>query len=247
MIDGKPLALEQAVVKPGGAKQNAPAQTFKIKGVADEIRVTCVGDSNTQRGYPRILQNLLGKGWKMENCGIGAATLIEGTLRPYHKMKHYQTALASDPDYVIIMLGTNDASPRWWTDSRKTTFKGDLLPEFKSRYLTLIDSLQALESKPQIILAIPLSVYPERAPKQHKESAQGRKKNLQNDIIPIIQEIAKEKGLPLVDLQAHMGNTPELSADGVHLTKEGYTKMCAAFRDELLKPAKKPNRKKKKK
>ena len=63
--------------------------------IAKDKIVACVGDSNTQRGYPITLQEQLGLGWQTINCGIGAASVIDGTFRSYHKMKQYQSALSS--------------------------------------------------------------------------------------------------------------------------------------------------------
>ena len=219
LIKGKPLAPQQSAI-------TVPAA---------ERRIACVGDSNTQRGYPSMLQKKLGGSWKAVNCGIGAATVVEGSLRPYHDMKHYQNALSSNPDYVIIMLGTNDANPRWWdAPNRKTTFDGTVAEEFRSRYLALIDAFQVLESKPQVILAIPLPVFPERTREMHRENARARRDNLVGKVVPIIESIAKEKNLPLVDLQSILAENEKDTIDGVHYSQVGYGKMCEAFKKQLL-------------
>jgi len=188
--------------------------------------VACVGDSNTERGYPEILQQQLGDNWTALNCGIGTATLLDGTLRPYHKMKQYTQVLKSKANVVIIMLGTNDANPKWWDNKRKTDFKGTAAEEFKSRYLTLIKNLQAMDSKPRLILALPLPVFPDKAPPAKRDNAAGRNANLVNKVIPLIREIATEHKLTLVDIHSHMAGTRNLSVDGVHFNNEGYTKMC---------------------
>jgi lysophospholipase L1-like esterase len=195
--------------------------------------VACVGDSNTQRGYPKTLQEQLGKGWQTVNCGIGAATVIDGTFRPYHKMKQYQKALSSNANYIIIMLGTNDANPRWWTKDRKTDFKGSLEEEFKANYLKLIEILSALKSKPTIILAVPLPIFPDKAPQKNKKNTNGRKANFNKCMVPIIKAIAKEKKLALVNIQELLANDESLSTDGVHFNKAGYTKMSQAFAEKL--------------
>ena len=53
-------------------------------------------------------------------------------------------------------------------------------------------------------------------------------------MLPLILAIAKEKNLPLVDIQAHMVGSEKMSVDGVHFNNDGYTKMCKAFRTMLL-------------
>ena len=200
--------------------------------------VACVGDSNTQRAYPAILQKQLGSDWKTINCGIGAATVVDGTFRPYHKMKQYQQALSTKADFIIIMLGTNDANPRWWTKDRKSDFKGTFQEEFKKRYLDLIASFKKLESKPRLILAVPLPIFPKKAKEANRDNTAGRNKNFNEIIVPIIREIAEKEKLPLVDIQKQLSKDEKLCTDGVHFNKEGYAKMSSAFAEKLKELAK---------
>jgi lysophospholipase L1-like esterase len=177
-----------------------------------------------------MLQKAMGKGWVIVNCGKGAATVIEGTLRPYHKLPQYQKALTSNPNVVIIMLGTNDANPKWWDDvKRKTSFDGTPAEEFKSRYLALIDSFQKLPTQPRIILATPMPIFPEVNNKQA-----GRRLHLINDVIPIIHQISKERQVELVDLQTEMKDQKSNCRDGVHYNKAGYLAMAKRFKDAII-------------
>jgi acyl-CoA thioesterase-1 len=202
-----------------------------------EIRVVCVGDSITAGSYPGLLGEMLGEGWVIIKCGKGAATVIEGTLRPYHKLSEYQKALSADPDVVVIMLGTNDSNPKWWDDpQRKTSFSGTPAEEFKARYLTFINSFAALPSAPQILLATPMPVFPEKDSREAmREERIGRRAHLVNDVIPLIREIARERELPLIDLQTLMAEQSENCRDGVHYNKAGYRAMANAIGTEILK------------
>ena len=203
--------------------------------------VTCVGDSITQYGgYPEALQKILGADWQVVNAGKGGATILEGSLFPYDQQKQYQKALKSNPDKVVIILGVNDANPRWWENpERKRSHQGSSKEEFKERYIELIRELQQLPKKPEVILATPLPVFPhvgkefmtqrmlakgktysEEAWQQLKQERQGRQTNLQQSIIPLIKEIAASEGLPLIDLNALMQNAKEHCTDGVHYRKE---------------------------
>ena len=194
-------------------------------------RVTCVGDSITAGPYPKMLQDELGSGWVTLNCGRGGATVIEGSYYPYHKQPEYQKALASEPDVVIIMLGTNDANPKWWDDpNRKTSFQGTPHDEFKTRYLALVDSFLKLPTQPRVILATPMPVLGDKKPKEA-----GRGERLVKEVIPIIEQIAKERNLELVDLQTAMKDQKAHSKDGVHYRDPGYLAMAKYFRDALLK------------
>jgi lysophospholipase L1-like esterase len=201
-----------------------------------ERRVVCVGDSNTCGAYPRLLGKALGEGWTAVGCGRGGATVIEGTLRPYHNLPQYKESLASKPDVVIIMLGTNDANPRWWDDpERKTAFIGSPSEEFKVRYLALIQAFQSLATKPQVILVAPLPIFPERSSSENMRAKRiGRRENLVNHVAPIIREIAEEQKLPLVDLQLLMADQQENCKDGVHYTLPGYTVLAEILKVKIM-------------
>ena len=234
--DGWPNTIPQKVLK-AYPKLNPSVPESAVSGGSqgdlapsgNNIRVTCVGDSNTKRGYPEILEGLLGQGWKTTNSGISAATIIDGTFHPYLEEEVYQVALGSEPDFVIIMLGTNDANPKWWRGKRKTEFTGTPAEEFRAGYLELIDSFQQLESRPQIIIALPLPVFAKNPPSRR------RRELLVDQVCPIIRAIAEEKKLPLVDLQTLMAGDVELSAkDGVHFTQQGYEKMSKVFKERIV-------------
>lgn len=130
------------------------------RGIADApsaakppIVVACVGDSLTAEGshgrppphmaYPDQLQGLLGPGYKVENFGHGGGTVLKKGDFTYWKKKEYPRALASRPNIVVIMLGTNDSKPQNWV-------YGD---EYVSDYRDLIESFQALDTHPRIYLA----------------------------------------------------------------------------------------------
>ncbi|CAA6677742.1 MULTISPECIES: GDSL-type esterase/lipase family protein [unclassified Lentimonas] len=214
------------------------AQSVNAESV---IRITCVGDSNTKAGYPALLEEALGEGWKTINCGMGAATVIEGTLRPFHKIPEYEKAIQSNPDIVIIMLGTNDANPRWWDDpERKTPFQGSAAEEFMAGYLKLIDTFQALPSRPQIFVATPLPVFPEAEKREHMKAERiGRRDNLVRHIIPIIEKIAEDPEITLIDIQSAMAGQQKNCRDGVHYNNIGKKMMADVFANSIQQHASK--------
>lgn len=128
------------------------AESEKSKTV---IRVTCVGDSITfgecatasDASYPSVMAEILGDGYVIENCGKSGAAVINGeTAILYTSTAEYRKSLESNPDVVIMMLGTNDSCSRNdWTAEKEA--------DFKAKYIALIDNYAGLESKPRIILA----------------------------------------------------------------------------------------------
>ena len=79
----------------GFVRPQTPSNTTATTA-AKPTRVVCVGDSITAGPYPEMLQNELGKGWVTVNCGQGAATVIEGTLRPYQNSPNIIVFLVDD-------------------------------------------------------------------------------------------------------------------------------------------------------
>eukprot|EP00727_Mastigamoeba_balamuthi_P007783 m51a1_g3625 putative xylanase (193) ;mRNA; r:119205-119953 len=106
------------------------------------LRVTCVGDSITDgaRSWPAITQGLLGPGYALLNAGVSGTTAQLAGDHPWVQSRMYAAAMASSPNVVIVMLGTNDAKWFNWNEAR-----------FCADYTALIRSLVALPSRPQVL------------------------------------------------------------------------------------------------
>ncbi len=194
--------------------------------------VACSGDSNTKRSYPKFLQQELGNTYQVKNFGKGAATIIEGSFFPYHKTPEYKAAIKFSPDIVLIMLGTNDANPRWCTDkNRKTDFKGTVQEEFKSGYDKLINDFKKKNPQVDIYIMTPLPVWAKKKPEN--ENLQGRKAQLNQWVIPTIKQIAKEQNLPLIDVHKMMEKKYEYTIDGVHINNQGYKILAKLITNEI--------------
>lgn len=194
--------------------------------------VACVGDSNTQRSYPTYLQQEMGNAYQVKNFGKGAGTLIAGTFFPYQTTDEYKASLKFNADVVLIMLGTNDANPKWCLDSvRKTDFIGTPQEEFKSAYVELIKAYKKSNADAQIYIMTPLPVWPEKKPDH--PTIKGRKEQLNAWVIPTIKEIANEQNLPLIDVHHLMRKSLKYSKDGVHLNDEGYKVLAKKIERKL--------------
>jgi lysophospholipase L1-like esterase len=124
-----------------------------IPGVARAKLVACVGDSITygwgipnrnDDSYPAQLAGMLQQfdnEWETQNFGHSGATLLRNKSASYITKNAYNNALASDPDVVIIMLGTNDSA---------RASISEIEQRFVSDYLVLIDAFVQLPSQPSI-------------------------------------------------------------------------------------------------
>jgi len=168
------------------------------------IRVACVGDSITEgSGYPANLQIMLGANYQVEAFGVSGSTVLLNSDRPYLNQTACKTSKVFQPSIVILMLGTNDA---------KIT-PSEFIDNFLDDYKKLISEYQALASNPEIWLVKPPPIL--------ENDFDLSDTNLQQDVIPQIDQIANELDLPTIDVNAALTPYPEYLMDGVHPSSEG--------------------------
>ena len=126
---------------------------------AEARKVACVGDSITAGSYPGHLQKMLdttADKYVVKNYGVSGATMLMKSERPYTKQKAYENALKFEPDFVVLMLGTNDTRKKG-----PNTYEliGDFVPDGKK----IVEALPGarMSSKPKILLCIPVPIYGE--------------------------------------------------------------------------------------
>ena len=183
------------------------------------IVVACVGDSITARGalhsYPAQLGNMLGDGWKVENFGFSGTTLMNHVGNAYQKTPTFQQALASSADVVVIMLGTNDSKEANWP--KKEFFIGD--------YKDLIEKFKAMASKPRIFIM-----------KSPYVCATNRMKMSDAAVVEqgaMIDQIAKEEAVGVLDAHAPTAGHDEYFGDGVHPRPNGAGLIAKAVYEAL--------------
>ncbi|MBN2103344.1 discoidin domain-containing protein [bacterium] len=186
---------------------------FVITAWADEIRISCVGNSITQykvaypgldpNAYPTQLGMLMGEGYVVQNFGVSGTTLLKNGDLSYWDQQAFTDVLNSEPDIVTIMLGTNDSKPQNWI----------IKDEFKSDYIALIDTFRSLPSNPEIIICLP----PPATSSKYAISGD----TIANEMIPIIQEVIQEKNTRMIDFHTFFTGKEHLFYDGIHPTVEG--------------------------
>ena len=183
-----------------------------------QTRIACVGDSITygatirdksHDSYPAQLGTMLGRKYSVKNFGASGYPLQESCDRPYTSHKRYKKSLDFKPDVVLIMLGTNDTKPYNWISTEA----------FQDDYRQLILSYQELPSRPDVILMTPASVFPENfnPAKPYKIRA-----GVAGEAAKAVRELAKELGLPFIDIHEVTASHPEFFLqDGVHPNELG--------------------------
>ena len=195
---------------------------------AQRFTIACVGDSITRglgafAAYPEILQELLGARAQVLNFGVGGRTLLRNGLCDdqrgdcsYWTNGLLNQALASLPDVVVLMLGTNDAKDFNWHGQQTALGSSS----FEADYRSLITLFSRLPSSPRVILGIPPPLYPPFPFRMLPDVI--------NRIFPdLIREVAKtsEAEDMVVDLFGALGGSalsmPDRFLDGCHPVAEG--------------------------
>lgn len=194
-----------------------------------KIKVACVGNSITyganivnreKNSYPAQLQVYLGDGYEVRNFGHNGATALHKGDYPYVQTEAYKQALAYCPDIVFIKLGTNDSKPQNICYQK----------EFKTDYRKLVRDFKKLPSKPRIILLSPVRCF-------LAETAAIKDKVIQEELKPLIQEVARKEKVECIDLYDLMGTEYDesLMPDRLHPSSIGAGRIAQRLY-EYLKP-----------
>ena len=175
-----------------------------------QTRVVCVGNSvtagytlqNAQEAWPARLGVVLGSKYTVYNCGVSGTTMLRRGSSPYVNTTRFADAKNYDPNILIISLGTNDAYPTNWQ------YKAD----FVNDYSAMIDAFRQNGRNPTIFLCYPVACYAD-APQPA---------NLQNEVIPLIAQVAKAKGALIIDYNTPtQGKRSTLYNDNLHPNAAG--------------------------
>ena len=188
------------------------------------IKIACIGNSITygvgtrnpaKDSYPAVLGQMLGDGYEVRNFGVSASTMLMKGDNPYMKEERYRQALDYNPDIVTIKLGTNDTKPQNWR------YKSD----FKKDMETMIRTLRALPSKPEIYLCYPIPAYAVQWGINDSIIVHG--------VMPVINRLAAKYGLKVIDLHTPLTGMKECFADNVHPNEKAAVRIAQAIYRQL--------------
>lgn len=136
-----------------------------------------------------------GKDCKGSSCGYANPN--------FQHYANYPQSLQAEPDVVFIMLGTNDSRDGNWNEQGAASFV--------SGYTDLIRAYQALDQKPKIFLVKPPAMYDATMGLPGYTEA-----SLNTNILPLVEQIARENQLTLLDANQVTRNMPSSFKDGIH-------------------------------
>lgn len=171
--------------------------------VLAQTKVVCIGDSITQgwNGHPSfvpLLQKLLGSQYTVVNAGRSGATMLKAGDVPFWTQAQFSTAVKSQANIFLIMLGTNDSKSKNW---------GTHSGEFKGDYQAMIDTLRKTNPNAKILLVFPPPAF---------SSSYGISNDVINAQIPQVKDIAAKRSLAVVDVNKALLPFSRYFDDGVH-------------------------------
>ena len=189
-------------------------------------RVACIGDSLTwgfslpdprRQSYPALLQERLGEGYAVRNFGCNGASVRCDADLPYVETLAYGESWAWNPDIVLLMLGSNDATPWDWDAAA-----------FRRDYARLVASYRELPPQPRVILIAPIKMFRVMGMTFGGLSPE----ILEEGVRPVIREVATKCGLPCIDLVDLFADA-RYCYDGVHPNVEGTRLMVEALYSQI--------------
>ena len=200
-------------------------------GNDERIRISCVGDSLTYGSgviktrdvdsYPAKLQKKLGTSHLVSNFGVRNATASADGDLPYIGSTQYKKSLESEPDIVLLMLGTNDSKTYNWNAK-----------SYEEGIKSLVQTYKNLDTNPTVYLMI--SPYCFSLDGSDIAEYQVQPKVVAGKIRDIVEKVAAEEGVEVIDLYSVTVGKEEHYRDGIHFDAEGY-KIIADYIYDIIK------------
>ena len=206
----------------------------------DMIKIACIGDSITwgftiirrsKYSYPAVLGELLNsesQEFEVNNYGYNDSTARMDSEVPYVKKRVFTNAQKFLPDIAIIMLGSNDTKRINWDPEK-----------FREGYSKIVDTFTELGAK--VYLMTPPPILNKIEIKEGVEISRIdpsiislNDQTLDEGVIPIIKELAREKGLPVIDINSAIGEVEQFN-DGIHPNREGAEIIARTVYERLSK------------
>jgi len=171
------------------------------------LKIVCLGDSITyghkladpsHESYPARLRQLAHGSWDVLNLGVNGATVLKKGDIPITTQKAYQRVIRSEPDVVVVILGTNDTKNINWQH----------IDQFVGDYTALIKKLQGLPSKPRVIVCTVPPVF--------ANYANGINVQHEEKINILVKKVVSMTKVDFLDLYTPLSKESFLFADGVH-------------------------------
>ena len=208
------------------------ADSIQRVQAAAPVKIACVGDSIT-RGtnaskptftYPSQLGDMLGSNYIVQNFGDSGKGVLKNCSdngnnpTSYWDSSQFTSSKSFAPDYIFIMLGSNDAKDINWKKSGNKN-------QFVSDYKEMIAAYKALPSHPTVVIATPPTAY---------ENSFGVPDSvISGEMNVLVKQLAAATGCTVIDINAFTKNIYWNFPDGLHPNDVAYkliaSKIAAYF------------------
>ncbi len=180
----------------GIASISTPAQTART------LRWAAIGEAVTVSGWPARTA------WRLPadsiiNYGYAGGTALRSGDSSFWTSGKLAQVFAYQPDIISIQLGSADSKSVNWADSAN----------FVKDYKALLDTLASMPSAPRLIVVYPTPVWKNEAEPQAPGLRRGSV--IANSIVPMLRQIAKDKGADTANLHAPLLTRQTLFADSI--------------------------------
>lgn len=182
------------------------------------VKIVCFGDSITAGAYPVLLGAQMPNA-TIVNAGVGGNTTGAGLKRMEADV------LATEPDIVLIMFGTNDS-----VLTAPGTYRTPL-EDFAGNLTRMVTRCREAGAIPVLATLLPIieAPYYTRHPKAYYEP-EGGLSAIVARYRGATLAVAEKLGVPLVDMNTRIaGNETHLKPDGVHPNPEGEAAIATLF------------------
>lgn len=184
-----------------------------------KIRIGTLGDSITRgvanANYPGALDSLIPDNYIISNYAVAATCLVKDCFNPIWETGEFSNLVEDEPDIITIMLGTNDCNPTN-SDAVRANYDRDCRE--------MIDLFKGFSSNPRILICYPPPIH------AHSMLIDSL---IRTEIIPIIDKIAEDYQLEVVDTYYKVDDYPANYPDGLHPGKGGAETLAAIVKDAL--------------
>ncbi len=195
------------------------------KSSVPHLNIVCLGDSITfgykledpvHQSFPGQIDEQAQGHWKILNCGVNGATVLDKGDIPISTQKAYQRAIKAKSDVIILMLGTND------TKHHNFQFRN----EFVDDYVKLVKTLQGLPSYPYVIAC--------SIPPVFENYPNGLTTEREKEINKLIRKAVTASEVDFLDIYTALSENRAYFIDGVHPNARGAKAIATLVYNKIV-------------
>lgn len=177
------------------------------------------GYSNTSSywAWPAQMERMLGPEYQVKNYAVSGTTMNLHINASFRNTGNYPKAKAANPDILVIAHGTNDATPGRWNQW------GEL---FCDDYKSMVAAFRDYDRDPILYTIMSPPVFGSDRVEQNK--------NIEQEIIPRVKQVAAEVGATLIDFNTPFVGRNDCFPDNVHPSDPTAERMAEIVKSKIL-------------